>query len=56
MGFTLAFNKSKFGYFTLNLTDDGSEGYETFKNVGLDGDYVITGEFNGHPVYSNRTN
>jgi hypothetical protein len=56
MGFTLAFKKSKFGYFTLNLTDDGSEGYETFKNAGLDGDYVITGEFNGHPVYSNRTN
>jgi hypothetical protein len=57
MKFTLAYNKKYIHrpkYLTLKLEDDGTDNYASVANAGIDGDYIVTGEFNGHPVYSNR--
>lgn len=56
MGFTLAYKNfiQRPKYLTLKLKDDGTDNYTLIANTGIDGDYIITGEFNGHPVYSNR--
>lgn len=56
MGFTLAYNNyiQLPKYLTLKLEDDGTDNYTSVANAGIDGDYIVTGKFNGHPVYSNR--
>lgn len=56
MGYIFAHKKQYYNlpdYYNFSL-DETNENYEQLKDAGIDGDYVVVGEFNDHPVYSNR--
>lgn len=52
--FTLAYNKIfKPEYLHIELDSEQNSNLN-LADSGINGDYIITEEFNGHPVYSNR--
>lgn len=56
MGYIFAHKRQYYNlpdYYNFSL-DETNENYEQLKDAGIDGDYVVVGEFNDHPVYSNR--